>query len=342
MSEAQKRNFYAPEFKAKEALEAVQTLIEQGADLEFRDDCGRTPLHAIFTRMQIGAGKWYPEEIACAKALLSAGADPKALDKWGHDVMHYAVSRHCSEFVRILRDSGLKILDSYTLLELIDSWPRGVFSSVVEECADILRMVLEEQPDLNQHASEKPQRTALLIACGRGHHSAIEILLSAGADPCCKDSEGSGPLVYLTNYAWRSQTDCWFTIYLLIKFGADVNNLGHGSEEETALGWLTKYGGNHMYNVALLLESGADPNLPNNQGKTPLILATLSDRVDLIQTLLMFGADPNLKDHKGMTALDHAKQENYQQAMLVLEKNSGEELGRAVRVMEKPFQLRRY
>jgi hypothetical protein len=43
-----------------------------------------------------------------------------------------------------------------------------------------------------------------------------------------------------------------------------------------------------------------------------------------------------------MTAMDHAKQENYQQAMLVLEKNSGEELGRAVRVMEKPFQLRRY
>ena len=102
MSEAQMRKFHAPEFKAKEVLEAVQTLIEQGADLEFRDDCGRTPLHAIFTRMQIGAGKWYPEEIACAKALLSAGADPKALDKWGHDVMHYAVSRHCSGIVRIL------------------------------------------------------------------------------------------------------------------------------------------------------------------------------------------------------------------------------------------------
>jgi ankyrin repeat protein len=320
-------------------LEAVQTLIAQGTDLEVNDDCGRTPLHAIFSLMQTGAGKWFLEKMACARALLSAGADPKALDKWGHDVMHHAVSRHCSELVRTLRDSGLKILPSYTLLQLIDLWPR-TFSSVREECEDILRMMLEEQPDLNQRADEKLQRTALLLACSRGHHTVIEILLSAGADPGCTDSVGSGPLVYLTNFAQRSQTDCWFTIYLLIKFGADVNNLGHGPEEDTALGWLTKYGGNHMYMVALLLESGADPNLPNNRGETPLIHAARSDRPDLLQTLLMFGADPNVKDHKGITALDHAKKENRQEAVQVLEKNSGEAQSRAVQVMENTFRLR--
>jgi ankyrin repeat protein len=215
-----------------------------------------------------------------------------------------------------------------------------MFSSVREECEDILRMMLEEQPDLNQRADEKLQRTPLLLACGRGHHTAIEILLSAGADPCCKDSKGSGPLVYLTNYSWRARTDCWFPIYLLIKFGADVNSRGHGPEEDTPLGWMTKYGGNHNYMVALLLESGADPNLPNNQGETPLIHAARSDRPDLLQTLLMFGADPNLNDHKGMTALDHARKENRQQAIQVLEKNSGEPQERAVQAIDTTFRLR--
>lgn len=323
-------------------LVTVQTLIAQGADLEVKDQYGRTPLHGTLKHMHIGSGRGFPEQMACAKELLAAGADPKALGLWDRDFMHHAVDRHCSELVRILRDSGLKILDSYTLLELIEHWPRGVFASVIEECEDILRMMLEEQPELNQRANEKLQRTALLFACCRGHHSAIEILLSAGADPGCSDSVGSGPLAYLTNYAWRSQTDCWFTIYLLIKFGADVNSLGRGPEEQTALGWLTIYGGNHMYNVALLLESGADPNLSNNQGKTPLMHGAQANRPDLLQTLLMFGANPNLKDHRGMTALDHAKRDNRQEAIQVLEKNSGEQQGRAVQVMEKPFQLRSF
>jgi ankyrin repeat protein len=323
-------------------LAAVQTLIAQGADLEVKDQYGWTPLHTTLTHMHTGGGRDYPEHMACAKALLAAGADPKSLGFWDHDFMHHAVYRHCSELVRILRDSGLKILDSYTLLELIDGWPNKIFSSAVEDCEDILRMMLEEQPDLDQHADDEHKRTPLLLACGRGHHTAIEILLSAGADPCCKDSKGSGPLVYLTNYAWRARTDCWFPIYLLIKFGADVNILGRGPEEQTPLGWLTIYGGNHMRTVALFLESGADPDLPNNQGETPLMHAARSDRPDLLQTLLMFGADPNLKDHKGMTALDHAKQQNRQQAIQVLEKNSGEPKGRAVQLMKKIFQLRRF
>jgi ankyrin repeat protein len=319
-------------------LKKVEKLIAQGADLEARDDWGQTALLATMRHMHIGAGKWFPEKMACAKVLLSAGADPKACDKWGHDVMHHAIDCHCSELVRTLRESGFKILDSYTLLELIDQWPRRVFSSVIEECEDILRMMLEEKPDLNQRADERLQRTPLLLACNRGHYSAIEILLSAEADPTCVDSEGTGPLPYLANYAWRSRSDCLFTFYLIIRFGADVNNLGYGPEGDTALGWLAKYGGNHLHNVVLLLENGADPNLPNNRGETPLMHAANSDRPDLLQTLLMFGADPNSKDKNGMTVLDHAKNQNRLNAIRVLEKNRGDAQERGVQVVEKAFR----
>jgi ankyrin repeat protein len=234
----------------------------------------------------------------------------------------------------------VNILPSCSLLEFIDRWPRGLFFEAVDECKEILRMLLEEEPDLNQRSDDEHQRTALLVACGRGNHAAIEILLAAGADPGCTDSQGSGPLQYLTNYAWRSQTDCLFSIYMLIRCRADIDCMGQGPEAETPLSWLCMYGGNRLHVVTLLLESGADPNKPNHKGETPLIHAARSDRPDLLQTLLMFGANPDRRDQRGMTALDHARKKDRKEAVQVLEKNSGESRTRAVQVMEKPFELR--
>ncbi len=52
----------------------------------------------------------------------------------------------------------------------------------------------------------------------------------------------------------------------------------------------------------LLLQHGADPNIPNIQGKTPLHLAHLFE----IKLLLQYGAKPNIQDYKGNTPLMRA------------------------------------
>jgi ankyrin repeat protein len=319
-------------------LGAVNELIAQGADLEGKDADGRTPLHVVISKL-IRRGGQHPDLLACAKALLTAGADPSAVQGQGHDAMYFAVIYHVSGLVNLLKTSGIKILSSCSLLEFINSWQKTYFRSDVVECEVILRLLLEEQPDLDQRTEDKHQRTALHLACGRGQHSAIEILLQAGCDPQCTDSGGCSPLVYLANFAWRSQTDCLFSLYALIRCGADVDCLGTCSDEETPLGWLTIYGGNRLAGVTLLLESGADPNKPNHKGETPLILAAESDRADLIQVLLMFGAKVEHRDNQGLTALDRARKSKRQKAVEVLLKNSGPDEGRAVQVMDEIFQL---
>ncbi len=56
-----------------------------------------------------------------------------------------------------------------------------------------------------------------------------------------------------------------------------------------------------------LLESGAEPNLPQAQGITPLHSAAHRGDAALCRLLLDFGADPNLRDEAGRSTHDHAR-----------------------------------
>jgi len=56
--------------------------------------------------------------------------------------------------------------------------------------------------------------------------------------------------------------------------------------------------------VRLFLEKGADPNITDNMGNTPLMGAASKCDAELIQILLDAGADPNAKSKFGLTAIE--------------------------------------
>jgi len=58
--------------------------------------------------------------------------------------------------------------------------------------------------------------------------------------------------------------------------------------------------------VECLLSAGADPNVHDNKGKTPLMYAAESGRADSLRALLAAGADPNARDGEGETPLMYA------------------------------------
>jgi hypothetical protein len=67
-----------------------------------------------------------------------------------------------------------------------------------------------------------------------------------------------------------------------------------------------------------LLDLGANPNAPDNNGITPVLLAADVGRVDILEELIGHDGDIHHQDNRGRTALVHAASENRRDAIRFL------------------------
>ena len=83
--------------------------------------------------------------------------------------------------------------------------------------------------------------------------------------------------------------------------GSTVINAKQVTSGKAALHILVPHAGSLFFRY--LLEKGADPNIRDNKGDTPLILAVQAGREDLVRPLLDHKANPNLGNGGGQTPL---------------------------------------
>jgi ankyrin repeat protein len=67
------------------------------------------------------------------------------------------------------------------------------------------------------------------------------------------------------------------------------------------------------------LNNGADVNLSNNNGTTPLIFSCMYNKIESVKVLIEHKADTSAKDSEGKTALDYARENSFSEIVDLLE-----------------------
>eukprot|EP00178_Gracilaria_changii_P008477 TRINITY_DN2576_c0_g1_i1.p1 TRINITY_DN2576_c0_g1~~TRINITY_DN2576_c0_g1_i1.p1 ORF type:complete len:1089 (-),score=185.04 TRINITY_DN2576_c0_g1_i1:8967-12233(-) len=305
------------------ASEALQFLLDHGADPNCRDDNDFVPLHYAAT---------CEESSECIDLLLNAKADINAVSLAMETPVYTAVSRwNMTQFWKILRaggDPSIAHSDSTVVLGFLAA-------NSVEELANFANHLIENPSvknscDLDIVIGDEGQ-TALHIAARSLSPKAVDNLLKAGANPNSEDENGLSALLTVVEHANGNRVDVCTCMNLLLRAGADPNKivpdgvrplhfackmkyhqlveqlLASGAEvdatskSETALHVAVETEDPHC--MKLLLKGGANPNILNEEKLTPLLLCAKHHFVDGVRVLTEHGADLEISSPEGNTCL---------------------------------------
>ena len=263
-------------------VEAAQTLINAGANLDAQDNYGTTPVVMAVLNGHLGI----------AATLLEAGADPNVQDRYGRTPLFTATDLNTMD-----------VNPRPTPVITGDYGPVDIVRLALEHGAEVdLPLTKEGLPAwLAQGAGHNPMlfegATAFFRAAMSADLEIMNMLLEAGADPHAMTGEqpcrGPAPdqceelLSYLgppglvtpfmaaAGVGWRlgvsrgRESDAVEALQLLLDLGADINQAGqrgntalHGAAERHAPAI-----------IEFLVANGADLHAQNEKGWTPLDIA---------------------------------------------------------------------
>ncbi|KAM9794275.1 poly [ADP-ribose] polymerase tankyrase-1-like [Syngnathus typhle] len=263
-------------------VQVVEYLLHHGADVHAKDKGGLVPLH--------NACSYGHYEVA--ELLVRHGASVNVADLWKFSPLHEAAAKGKYEICKLLlkhgADPSKKNRDGNTPLDLVkdgdtdiqdllrgdaallDAAKKGCLARVQKLCS----------PDnINCRDTQGRNSTPLHLAAGYNNLEVAEYLLEHGADVNAQDKGG---LIPLHNAASYGHVDI---AALLIKYNTCVNATDKWAF--TPLHEAAQKGRTQL--CALLLAHGADPTMKNQEGQTPLDLATADD----IRALLIDAMPPD-------------------------------------------------
>jgi ankyrin repeat protein len=236
------------------ALQVINYLIGKGANLNARDESGNTPLHLAVLYNHDGA----------AELIINANPDINAVNGDGESPLSLATVYGTPKSLELLlskkADVRIRDKEGNTLLHVAAL--RGNIEKVQE--------ILKYEPDIEM--KNGAGNTPLLSAVKRYENEAvIGCLLDNGAHIAAVDSTGKG-ILHVANNS---------NVKYLVQKGADVNLQDRDGNTPLHKVFLDLLLYKTFYpfmkeNANLYLAAGADPDIKNKQGKSPMDLAVES------------------------------------------------------------------
>lgn len=208
------------------------------------------------------------------------------------------------------------------------NWPRRVRGEtpLIQACKSenihVVRLLLQHGASLN--VQDSLGKTALIYATECGNYQLVRMLIQAGAHLYIKNNYGERALdiARLRGFAhiagFLNDSSMSANLYKAVSQNNVERARTFAAHTHTDLNWRDANGetalsvavnAQNRDLVKLLLKTGANPNVTNNEGATPLAWAVYPRdeekdcEIDIISSLLLAGADPNIKDIHGEAPL---------------------------------------
>ncbi len=247
-----------------EGPDPVKAWLAALGDVNKKDERGSTPLKDAAHR----------DDPRYVKALLAAGANPRAPAEGGWTALMTATAYGTAESLQLLIDAGadVNVRDTKNGGQTVLMWA----ARSGRQSKRKVQALLKAGADLKATTPDSGWNV-LLSAASAGDLPTVELLLEAGLDVSYRSTEGETALMVAASSARANSGANLLSV--LLKAGADVN--ARDNKSMTALMHAAD-SSCPLEVLRMLLESGADSQLRDKDGRTALDLARASNS---------FGAD---------------------------------------------------
>ncbi|NTV13732.1 MAG: hypothetical protein HGA96_07370 [Desulfobulbaceae bacterium] len=175
---------------------------------------------------------------------------------------------------------------------------------------DIIQLLIEFKGQL-EIRDKKFGQTALFSAVNKQYEQVVETLLKGGASPNQTDSTGTFPLIVAT-YLQNKKL-----VGMLLDYGAYPSVITYG-KGESSLHFAAR--GNNAEILKKLIRSGAKVDIKSHAGQTPLMVAVINNKINMVKELVANGADINIieTEHGTTPFMQASLQKNYDIAEYLL------------------------
>ena len=243
----------------------VKALLDQGAEVNIRDDEGKTPLHhAAFSGSR-----------AIAELIIAKGPEINIKDANNMTPLHIAAWRSMVEVTELLLENGADVN------AVDDTGETALHMAAKVGQAAIASLLITKGAPID--AKQSNGATALHMAANTCRHEVVKVLLEAGAKVNELDAYKGSPLRLAIQGGYSGLPE---TMEVLISHGADV-------KEATRLGTTLLHDAVFyqagIQAVEILIKNGVDINAKNSEDKTALDMAKEKELNDIIELLTSKG-----------------------------------------------------